>query len=211
MRVLVLISVLFITFIGSAYSDETKQNAGELYLIVSNTHLIDDISYKEKEAYIAVIEVPAGTSAKWEVNHETGNLEWEFKNGKPRYVQFLGYPGNYGYIPQTKMDDGDSLDIIVLDSAVKSGTIQKVKVIGVLALKDKNIRDDKILAVPFAGPFAKIDGLCEMMVKFPGVIEIVKVWFQGYKGDKIQFVGYKKKKQAYKLIEAAHNKWALTK
>jgi inorganic pyrophosphatase len=43
----------------------------------------------------ALIEIPAGTNAKWEVNEE-GVLEWEMKDGKPRVVRYLAYPGSYG-------------------------------------------------------------------------------------------------------------------
>jgi len=48
----------------------------------------------------AVIEIPAGTNAKWEVDSKTGILSWEIKDGKPRMVKYLGYPGNYGMVPR---------------------------------------------------------------------------------------------------------------
>lgn len=48
-----------------------------------------------------VVEIPAGTNAKYEVNTKTGNLDWEIKKGKPRMVKYLAYPANYGMIPST--------------------------------------------------------------------------------------------------------------
>ena len=33
-----------------------------------------------------VVEIPAGTNAKYAVNTKTGNLDWEIKKGKPRMV-----------------------------------------------------------------------------------------------------------------------------
>ena len=36
-----------------------------------------------------VIEIPAGTTAKWEVQKPSGHLAWEFENNKPREVNYL--------------------------------------------------------------------------------------------------------------------------
>ena len=38
-----------------------------------------------------VVEIPAGQTAKYEVNKTTGMLELEQKNGQPRFVKYLGY------------------------------------------------------------------------------------------------------------------------
>ena len=203
---------IFFAFVSLLSAQEIVLKSDGEYRLLSNIHLVNGIPYKNK-SYLALIEVPAGTTAKWEVNHKSGHLEWEFKNGKPRNVKFLGYPGNYGFIPQSILEkedggDGDPLDIIVLGSAVEKGTVQQVRIIGALKLLDKGEQDDKIIAIPLSGPFEKIDSLGEMMVKFPGVIEIVRYWFEGYKGSKIQFIGYMKRKKAEALIEKAHISWS---
>ncbi len=75
----------------------------------------------------AVIEIPAGTTAKYETTKDTGMLELEQKNGKPRFVQYLGYPCNYGLIPRSmlpksKGGDGDPLDVCVLGPTVPIGS-----------------------------------------------------------------------------------------
>ena len=72
-----------------------------------------------------VVEIPTGSVQKWEVDKTSGNLKWEFVDGKPREVKYLGYPGNYGMIPRTLLPkelggDGDPLDVIVLGPAVES-------------------------------------------------------------------------------------------
>ena len=108
-----------------------------------------------------VIEIPAGTNAKWEVTKETGRLEWEYKDGKPRVVQYLSYPGNYGMIPQTALPkelggDGDPLDVLVLGAALPRGAILACRPIGVLRMQDDGERDDKILAVPASGPLSDV-------------------------------------------------------
>ncbi|RLA76305.1 MAG: inorganic diphosphatase [Epsilonproteobacteria bacterium] len=186
------------------------EQSGE-YKILSSTHLVDGIAYK-KNSYQALIEIPAGTTAKWEVNHKSGHLEWEFRDNKPREVKFIGYPGNYGFIPQTVLSkedggDGDPLDIIVLGSSVKRGSIQEVKILGAIKLLDSGEQDDKIIAVTSTGTFKDIETLGTMMMKFPGVIEIVRYWFEGYKGDKMHFMGYMNDKDAKAMIERAHLSW----
>ncbi|MCK5679110.1 MAG: inorganic diphosphatase, partial [Flavobacteriaceae bacterium] len=152
-------------------------------------------------------------TAKWEVNHKTGHIEWEFRNNKPRNVKFLGYPGNYGFIPQTILEkneggDGDPLDIIVLGPAVNRGSVQEVKILGAIKLLDTGEQDDKIIAVPLNGTFSNVESLGELMVEFPGTIEIVRYWFEGYKGGKMHFMGYMKRKEAQSLIEKAHSSWS---
>ena len=205
----IILALLICSSVLQAKEIEFKKD-GE-YRILSDFHLVNDVAYKEG-VYQALIEVPAGTTAKWEVNHKTGYLEWEFKNDKPRKVKFLAYPGNYGFIPQSILDkneggDGDPLDIIVLGPAVERGTVQQVKILGAIKLLDKGEQDDKVIAVPLHGAFEKIDSLSEMMIKFPDVIQIVRHWFAGYKGSKMQFMGYMKRKETEGLIEKAHASW----
>ena len=49
----------------------------------------------------ALIEIPAGTLKKWEFNKVSGLIELEIINNKPRIIDYLGYPANYGMIPKT--------------------------------------------------------------------------------------------------------------
>ena len=65
----------------------------------------------------ALIEIPKGCRNKFEVDKESGALKQEYRDGKPRIVDFLGYPGNYGLVPLTLLakdsgGDGDPLDVL---------------------------------------------------------------------------------------------------
>jgi inorganic pyrophosphatase len=135
----------------------------------------------------AVIEIPAGTTAKYEVDKDTGMMAIEQKNGKPRYVQYLGYPCNYGMIPKTllpksKGGDGDPLDVLVLGPAVPSGSVVRARPIGLLTLVDGGEIDDKIIMVMADGPFASVTGLADLNKRFPGVLTILQTWMTHYKG-----------------------------
>ena len=156
-----------------------------------------------------VVEIPTGSVQKWEVEKTNGTLKWEFVDGKPREVKYLGYPGNYGMIPRTLLPkelggDGDPLDVIVLGPAVERGDVIKCKIIGVLQLLDRGEQDDKLIAVLENTPFYSVNSIVELDANFNGVSEIVKLWFANYKGPgKMVPQGFADEKVARKILDAA--------
>jgi inorganic pyrophosphatase len=180
------------------------------YTLLSSIHLVDDIDpIVGKNSVKVVIEIPTGSTQKWEVEKPSGDLKWEFKHGQPRTVQYLGYPGNYGMVPRTLLSeddggDGDPLDVLVLGPAVPRGSVVEVKIIGLLRMLDKGEDDDKIIAVMTDGVFAKVDDIDDLDEEFPGVTAIVETWFTNYKGqEKIETDGYVGRKKANKLLARA--------
>jgi inorganic pyrophosphatase len=156
-----------------------------------------------------VVEIPAGTCAKWEVDKSDGLLKWEIEHEKPRIVDYLGYPGNYGMIPRTLMPkrlggDGDPLDVLLLAPALPRGTVVKAKVIGALRLLDRGEKDDKLLAVIPDTPFWEIENVDDLHARFPGVLTIVEAWFVNYKGlGVMQSLGFVNAETAMKTVSAA--------
>jgi inorganic pyrophosphatase len=202
------IIILLLMFSSPLFAENIEYKEDGKYRIISNIHLINDVDYKKFDGYQILVEIPTGTRQKWEVNHKSGNLEWEFKNGAPRKVKFLGYPGNYGFIPQTLSGDGDALDIIVLSESAKRGDVLEVKVIGMLKFIDKGESDNKVIAISNEGVFKKIDTLKEMLLKEPNVIPIIRGWFEGYKGSgKLVFMGYENREKTISYIEKSHDNW----
>ena len=57
----------------------------------------------------AIVEIPLGSSNKYELDKPTGLLKLDRVLHSAVY-----YPANYGFIPQTMADDGDPLDVLVL-------------------------------------------------------------------------------------------------
>ena len=57
----------------------------------------------------AIIEIPKGCRAKYELDKESGLLKLD----RVLYSSVY-YPANYGFIPQSYCDDHDPLDILVL-------------------------------------------------------------------------------------------------
>ena len=135
---LILLASLFLTCCGE---EQFSINYGDLSTYSAAGHLQ------------MVVEIPAGTNVKLEYDIETNTFPVDKKNGKDRVIEFLPYPGNYGFIPSTIMDisrggDGDAVDILLLSEHLPTGTIIEVLPIGILVLEDSGEKDSKIIVVP---------------------------------------------------------------
>ena len=154
----------------------------------------------------AVIEIPAGTNHKYEYNYESKKYVCEIRNGKPRVVKFLPYPGNYGFIPGTLMDqerggDGDALDVLVLSESIPQGRVIGIKPIATLKLIDKGEEDHKIIAVPTNKELNVLNVTSFEDLSGP-VKEIIKTWFTSYKGPgKMKFQSWESDSATYAEIE----------
>jgi inorganic pyrophosphatase len=95
-----------------------------------------------------VIEIPKGSTNKYEVDKETGLVKLDRVLYSP-----LFYPFDYGYIPQTHYLDGDPIDVLVLLlHPTFPGCIVEAKAIGVLEMRDDKGPDEKILCVATKDP-----------------------------------------------------------
>jgi len=96
----------------------------------------------------AIIEIPQGSRAKYEVDKDSGLLKLD----RIIYSSFY-YPCNYGFIPQTYGDDKDPLDILVITSLpVQAMCLMEAKVLGVMHMVDSGDADDKIIAIAANDP-----------------------------------------------------------
>ena len=192
------------------FSDAVELSRVDQYTLRSAVHLVDGIDPIGSENTIrVVVEIPTGSTQKWEVEKSSGDLKWEFRKGKPRLVKYLGYPGNYGMVPRTLLSaanggDGDPLDVLVLGPAVPRGSVVEVKVIGMLSMLDKGEQDDKLIAVMANDIFDQVDTIKKLDKEFPGVTSIVETWFANYKGQtKIETMGYVGRTKAHAVLSQA--------
>lgn len=161
----------------------------------------------------AVIEIPAGTSHKIEINKTTGKFENEGINGKDRVIDFLPYPGNYGFIPSTLVGEsaggeGDALDVMVIAESVPTGTVLEVIPIAALMTVDDGKPDTKIIAVPVDSTKRVIQAIDfeDFLIEYNMAQNIIQDWFLNYKGlGKIEMRGWLDEKQARAEIE----KWMI--
>lgn len=107
----------------------------------------------------AVIEIPRGSKAKYEIDKPSGLIRLD-------RVLFsaVHYPANYGFIPQTLSEDNDPLDILVFCQIdLPPRTLVEARVIGVMGMIDQNEVDHKIIAVAMRDvSMARINHLDEL-------------------------------------------------
>ena len=126
-------------------------------------------------AFPAIIEIPKGSTNKYELDKETGLLRLD------RVLYSAGYyPADYGFIPRTFCDDGDPLDVLVLgQEPVHPLTIVDARAIGVMRMRDEKGVDDKIVAISVRDPaYADYRDKAQLPTH---VLRMVRRFFEDYK------------------------------
>lgn len=146
----------------------------------------------------AIIEIPKGSRAKYEIDKESGLIKLD----RVIYASMY-YPLNYGFIPQTLGEDKDPLDIVVLTQvSVVPRCLIPSKVIGVMRMIDRGEADDKIIAV--AEQDASVSHIRDVS-ELPEFFKIeLKHFFENYKtleNKKVVVDDFLGAAQAYPIIE----------
>ena len=141
------------------------------------THPWHDVTPGERlpAEFTAVVEIPMGSSVKYELDKETGLLRVDRILYSAVY-----YPANYGFIPQTLAEDDDPLDVLVLcQEPVAALTLVKARSIGLMTMIDSGKRDHKVVAVAMDDP--EYNGFQEAS-ELPGHrLSMLRRFFQDYK------------------------------
>jgi inorganic pyrophosphatase len=146
----------------------------------------------------AIIEIPKGSKAKYELDKDTGLLKLD-------RVLFsaVHYPANYGFIPQTYCNDKDPLDILVICSIdVDPLCIIESKVLGVMRIIDEEMTDDKIISV--AKNDVAVNYINELSELPPHTIVELQRFFEDYKkleNKNVIVKNFLGRIEAYKIIE----------
>lgn len=100
------------------------------------------------EEFVAYIEISKGSKQKYEMDKKTGLIILD----RILYTS-THYPANYGFIPHTLASDHDPLDVLILCSeSLVPMSLVKCYPIGVIVMNDSGLKDEKIIAIPFADP-----------------------------------------------------------
>lgn len=147
----------------------------------------------------SIIEIPAETRNKYEYDEKMDIIKLDRVLHSPMH-----YPFDYGFIPETRADDGDHLDIMVItNSPVFPGCLLEARIIGALLMQDEHGLDEKILAVPMHNPnFRHITRLKHVS---PHLLdEIVHFWssykYLEKKDKPVKLRGWVNRLEAYKII-----------
>ncbi len=166
-------------------------------------------AFSENGVLQCVIEIPSGTNKKVEYNKTSYTFEIDKKNGQERIINFLPYPGNYGFIPSTlstidEGGDGDALDILVIAEALPTGTILEIIPIGMLKLLDNGEYDYKIIGIPIKKELQIIQATTyvNFIEKYPKAKEIIDDWFLHYDtSDVLSSEGWANEKETLQEIQ----------
>ncbi|MDP3982435.1 MAG: inorganic diphosphatase [bacterium] len=91
-----------------------------------------------------LVEIPKGSCNKYEKDEETGEMILDRVIHGPVY-----FPFEYGSVLDTRGEDGDPLDVVVLSSfPTFPGCVVRARVIGYLEMEDEGGVDHKLIAVP---------------------------------------------------------------
>ncbi|HOW12883.1 MAG TPA: inorganic diphosphatase [Candidatus Pacearchaeota archaeon] len=138
-------------------------------------------------------KIPAGKNLPSEINvfieiSQDSSVKYEFD--KEQNVLFVDrflytamkYPFNYGFIPQTKTEDGDPIDVLVISSLpVLPQTIIRCRPIGMLEMEDEEGIDTKIIAVPIEKVDPQYSDIKDIKDLNLSIKQKIKHFFDSYK------------------------------
>lgn len=125
-----------------------------------------------------IIEVPlGGQPIKYEMDKDAGTLVVDRFLYTP-----MSYPGNYGFVPHTLSEDGDPIDVLVVNTReLVPGCVINVRPVGVLIMEDQAGQDEKIIAVPSHALTKRYDDVLDHTDLPDITMQQVEHFFEHYK------------------------------
>ena len=153
-----------------------------------------------------VVEIPKGSRNKYEFDQRLGRIRLD-----RMLFSSTGYPGDYGFVPDTLAEDGDPIDaLLLLDEPTFPGCLVRGRVIAVFWMRDEAGPDAKLLCVPAQDPrHAHLQELDDVPM-----YQIAEIWhfFDTYKdlepGKSAETRGWERRKAATQALEAAQRRYA---
>lgn len=119
---------------------------------------LESLALGTPQAFNVVIEIPKGSSLKYEYDEEQGAFlcDFVFSGG-------FGFIESYGYVPHTRGGDGDRLDVFVIaPQPFAQGAVVTCRAIGMIELLDRGVEDNKIIAVPTVDRFTTLRDMSDL-------------------------------------------------
>jgi inorganic pyrophosphatase len=136
------------------------------------------IGHRPPDDVNVIIEVPlGGQPIKYELDKDAGTLVVDRFLYTP-----MAYPGNYGFVPHTLSEDGDPIDVLVVNTReLVPACVINVRPVGVLIMEDNAGQDEKIIAVPSHAVSKRYDNVHEYSDLPAITTQQVEHFFEHYK------------------------------
>ena len=148
----------------------------------------------------AVIEIPFGSSVKYELDKSSGMIKLDRILYSAVY-----YPANYGFIPQTLAEDDDPLDVLVFcQEPVVPLTIIQARTVGLMTMIDGGKKDHKVIAIASKDP--EFNSYTDAREMPPHRLMMLRRFFQDYKlleGKAVEVDEVQPPADAFPVIESA--------
>jgi inorganic pyrophosphatase len=156
----------------------------------------------------AVVETPRGCRNKYKLDEETGRMK--LSKVMPEGMVF---PYDFGFFPGTKGDDGDPIDVLILnDEATFPGCQVDCRLIGLVRAHQKDAdgkehRNDRLIAIAEASVlFASARELSDLEPRLLKQIEDFFVNYQKVRNVEVTLMGRGGSDEARQKLEKASTK-----
>jgi inorganic pyrophosphatase len=151
-----------------------------------------------------IVEVPiGGEPIKYELDKAAGTLVVDRFLHTP-----MRYPGNYGFVPHTLSEDGDPIDVLVVNTRpIVPGAVINVRPVGVLMMQDEAGGDEKVIAVPMPKLTKRYEHVHEYTDLPDITLQQMRHFFEHYKdlepGKWVKVLGWGDAAEAKRMIAEA--------
>lgn len=156
----------------------------------------------DRDTIQVIIETPKGSRNKY--SFDADQRIFALKKVLPAGMEF---PYDFGFIPSTKAEDGDPVDVLVLmDEPAFPGCLLKCRLIGIIegeqGDKNEKIRNDRVVAIESDNhSWADIDHIDDLGKAFVKELEEFFVNYHELKGKKYRVLDVRGPKEARKRID----------
>ena len=149
-----------------------------------------DPQFGEDNTLRVVVETPRGSRHKYAWNEDIRAFELRFT-----LPSGMTWPYDYGFIPGTKGEDGDPLDVLVLmDEPTFAGCVLRVRLLGAFNVEKNGKRNDRYLAclLPSQEASLSTDGyrtIEDLPEQLLGEMESFLTMYSVQKGNQVRVTG----------------------
>jgi inorganic pyrophosphatase len=173
------------------------------------TNLVNLPALADDGSVHVVVETPRGSRAKLAYDPKLGTFVL-----RKSLLTGLTYPHDWGFVPSTKADDQDPLDVMVIhDAATFPGLVVVCRLIGILQIeqktKGKTERNDRVFATPLNSHFERaLKDVGDLTKPFREELEKFFIATEELEDKKLKILGWAGVEAALTAVKRAAKRFA---